>query len=170
MIQNVRTVAVGNLTQLNEILQAMQDEHYARCSDLLLGASIGQHVRHILEFYLCFKEGHNKGVVNYDLRKRDYAIEQNRSVAIETITEISQWILTATTATLLLEGAYGENETQAFSIPTNFERELVYNIEHAIHHMAIIKIAGTSLYHYDFPVNFGIADSTLNYQAQHVHR
>jgi len=170
MNQSIRSVATSSLLQLKDFLVAIEDEHYKACTDLLLGASIGQHVRHILEFYVCFKEGYAARVVNYDLRRRDFSIEQNRNVAIDAIANITEWIATEKSSVLYLEGGYGESELHVFSIPSNFDRELVYNIEHAIHHMAIIKIAGTSLYQYSFPTNFGIADSTLNHQTQHVHR
>jgi hypothetical protein len=169
MSVTVKTVAVSSLEQLKDFLLCIEDQHYSACSALLLGASIGQHVRHVLEFYLCLKEGYVQNVVNYDLRKRDYTIEQSRTVAIACIEALTLWIDSAKDAAIRLEGGYGEGSQHTFSIPSNVDRELVYNIEHAIHHMAIIKIAGTSLYQYTFPTNFGVADSTINHQAQHVH-
>jgi hypothetical protein len=170
MSEIIKQVASTSLLQLKAFLLSIEESHYVDCSDLLLGASIGQHVRHVLEFYVCFKEGFSTGVVNYDLRKRDLRVEQNKLVAIELIDSISEWVLNAKPRGLLLEGAYGTDHVHVFSIDSHFDRELVYNIEHAVHHMAIIKIAGISLYQYPFPANFGLADSTLTYQATHVHR
>ena len=170
MSEVIKQVASTSLLQLKSFLLSIEDSHYTSCSELLLGASIGQHVRHVLEFYVCFQDGFSSGVVNYDLRKRDLSIEQNKFVAIELIETITSWILEAEAKILVLEGSYGFNSEQVFSITSHFDRELVYNVEHAVHHMAIIKIAGVSLYQYSFPNNFGLADSTLTYQANHVHR
>jgi hypothetical protein len=42
---------------------------------------------------------------------------------------------------------------------------LVYNIEHAVHHMAIMKIGIREVADYiNLPDNFGIAVSTLRYR------
>lgn len=169
MSNPLKSVAVASFMQLKDFLACIEDRHYTECTSLLLGASIGQHVRHILEFYSCFKEGYAAKIINYDLRRRDYAIEQQRMVAIQAMEGLIVWLDQAQSITLVLEGGYGEAGRNAFSITSNFDRELVYNIEHAIHHMAIIKIAGTSLYGYSFPTHFGVADSTINHQARHVH-
>jgi hypothetical protein len=59
-----------------------------------------------------------------------------------------------------------ENE-ECITIETNYFRELTYNIEHAVHHMAIMKIgirevAGQVV----IPTSFGVATSTIRYREQ----
>ena len=44
-------------------------------------ASIGGHLRHILEFYECFLDGVDSGHIDYDARKRDQLIERSRTAA-----------------------------------------------------------------------------------------
>lgn len=48
------------------------------------------------------------------------------------------------------------------SIATNFYRELLYNIEHCIHHQAIIKIAMLHMGKTQIPAHFGVAKSTMS--------
>jgi hypothetical protein len=46
------------------------------------------------------------------------------------------------------------------------ERELAYNIEHTIHHMAIIKQSIIEHFTYiDLPEYFGVASSTVRYAS-----
>jgi hypothetical protein len=107
--------------------------------------------------------------VNYDLRKRDLAVEQDKMVALLLIADLIQWMQTAEPVALMLEGSYEAEENQVFSILSHLERELVYNIEHTIHHMAIIKIAAVNLHHYELPADFGVASSTLKHRTQYVY-
>ena len=61
-------VNVEVLGQMTEPLSTLPHEQYAlRDSD----GSIGQHTRHIIEFYECFSEGLDKGLINYDARRRN---------------------------------------------------------------------------------------------------
>jgi hypothetical protein len=166
---NIKSVASGTLCQLADFITVMDNQHYTATSELLLGSSIGQHVRHILEFYSCLKEGYAVQKVNYDLRKRDLTIERDKMVALLLITDLIKWMDTVKPVAIMLEGSYEAEETEIFSILSHLERELVYNIEHTIHHMAIIKIAANNLYGYQLPADFGVASSTLKYRSQHVY-
>ena len=66
---------------------------------------------------------------------------------------------------LVLEVSYAETEEASVRINSSVERELAYNIEHAIHHMAIIKIAVNTVFpRVQLPQNFGVAYSTVRYQ------
>jgi hypothetical protein len=52
-------------------------------------------------------------------------------------------------------------------VNTSIERELIYNIEHAIHHMAIIQIAVKHYFKYiDLNKNFGIAYATIKHHEK----
>ncbi|MDB5271753.1 MAG: DinB family protein [Chitinophagaceae bacterium] len=166
---NIKSVASGTLSQLADFITTMDNQHYTATSELLLGSSIGQHVRHILEFYSCLKEGYAIQKVNYDLRKRDLTIEQDKMVALSLIIDLIKWIDKAKPISLMLEGSYEADEKEIFSILSHMERELVYNIEHTIHHMAIVKIAAVNLYAYELPADFGVASSTLKYRSQYVY-
>jgi hypothetical protein len=66
---------------------------------------------------------------------------------------------------LTLNVCYDRTQGGGFEINTSLERELVYNVEHAIHHMAIIRIAIER----EFPSikldkHFGIAFSTIRFR------
>ncbi|HSZ72844.1 MAG TPA: hypothetical protein VK750_09210 [Cytophagaceae bacterium] len=167
---NIKSVASGTLSQLADFITVMEHQHYTCTSELLLGSSIGQHVRHILEFYSCLKDGYVLQRVNYDLRKRNLSIEQDKMVALSLIIDLIKWIDQVEPITLMLEGSYEAEEKEIFSILSHVERELVYNIEHTIHHMAIIKIAAVNLYTYELPADFGVASSTLKYRSHYVYR
>jgi len=54
-------------------------------------------------------------------------------------------------------------------IDTTSTRELVYNIEHAVHHMAIMKIGVREIASYiKLDPDFGIAASTIRYKDSTV--
>jgi hypothetical protein len=59
-------------------------------------------------------------------------------------------------------------EAQNNLVNTSFERELVYCLDHAIHHQALIKIGlkEQELSHL-VSQDFGVAYSTLRYRKQH---
>ena len=60
--------------QLSQTLSELKDDEYRQPSKVLLNATIGQHVRHIIELFQCLEKGYNDGIVNYEKRKRDYPV------------------------------------------------------------------------------------------------
>ncbi|HOX82724.1 MAG TPA: hypothetical protein PLS08_06825, partial [Chryseolinea sp.] len=70
---------------------------------------------------------------------------------------------------LKLDVGYDLHNEDYITINTTSTRELVYNIEHAVHHMAIIKIGIREVAHYvTLPPDFGIAASTLRHKEKTV--
>jgi uncharacterized damage-inducible protein DinB len=130
-----------NLFELKELLQNLSEEQYSRPSDILSGASIGQHFRHILEFYYCLIEALDTGMVNYDNRNRNKQIETNPSAAKTAIDNIMSVLDSGMEcADLTLQGSFGVMGDQVVSIRSSVYRELAYNLEHSIHHQALIKV------------------------------
>ena len=62
------------LQDLMDLCENLEDQQYRHNSKLLNGASIGQHLRHSAEFYLCLSQGIPTQTVNYDERKRERLI------------------------------------------------------------------------------------------------
>lgn len=156
---------------LNDLLllinQIKEDDYHFHISSL--NATIGQHIRHILEFYTCFFDGIRSGIVNYDQRKRDKRIETSKDFTAGLIKSLQEKLTDMDTGrNVFLEVKYGDKESgEKIKMETNILRELTYNIEHTIHHLAIIK--PFILLHFDYvqlPKNFGIASSTLRHLNQ----
>jgi uncharacterized damage-inducible protein DinB len=106
--------------------------------------------------------GYETENINYDSRKRDIRIQENIDFATESIANIIKR-LERNDKQLLLTTLYNNQE---MSIDSTYNRELMYNIEHCIHHQAIIKIG---LLHFDkteIAENFGVAKSTIEYRKQ----
>jgi len=164
---NLKTASKNVLNQLLDVLlQIQQKDYHFRASSL--EASIGQHVRHILEFYICLIDGVPSGKINYDRRNRDKRIETDKHFAIDLIGEIKSEIEQQDGGfELILELQYGDISDHHLSLKTNYERELAYNIEHTIHHLAIMKQAFLEICPYiKLPDNFGIASSTVRYMNE----
>lgn len=151
------------LLQISGMLDALTDEQYRRSLPVLSGASLGGHVRHVIEFFIELDRGYDTGDVNYDARSRDKAIEQHRDVALGQLRSIVGSLARENKALVL----NNFTETTGFQVATNYERELVYNLEHTVHHMALLKIGLGALTALRLPDSFGVASSTIRYrQAQ----
>ena len=150
------------LNALNLLLQNLNEEHYVIQNDLLGNASIGQHTRHSIELIQALLTGYSTGVVNYDMRKRDIRIETDRSFASYLLKSlIAESNLDNKDMLLVVTDNSTGNETK---ILTNYFRELVYNTEHTIHHMALIRVALRDMQLEIVDEQFGVAPSTLKHR------
>lgn len=155
----------ATLAQIGTMLDALSDEQYGRSLPVLSGASLGGHVRHVIEFFIELDRGYRTGRVNYDARQRDKAIEHQRELALTSLHGIAAGLEKENKMLLLTTAT--EASHSGFQVTTNYERELVYNLEHAVHHMALMKIGIRALAAVQLPENFGVASSTIRYrQAQ----
>lgn len=156
---------IAVLEQLIELLRGLPLGYYHEPLEPLHEHSVGQHTRHLVEFYECLLEGYQQGRVNYDARQRNIRLETDKAYAIQTVENIVAQLSTiAPSATPLhLEQAFGSEHPVAFA--TSLDRELAYMVEHSIHHMAIIKI-GLNQSHPEVPIpaHFGVAHSTIQYR------
>jgi len=66
---------IGTLQSSATILNNLNDTQYSDTQSPYFSASIGKHVRHIIDHYLCFFTGLEVGRINYDKRQRDIKIE-----------------------------------------------------------------------------------------------
>ena len=156
--------AIQNVfVQLSESIRELTGEEYTHPSDILFNATIGQHVRHVIELFLELEKGYETGRINYDKRKRDYTIETNKDVAIELLHEI-YLRLNRFDKNLLLEATYDESSNDTVLISTNYFRELMYNLEHTVHHMALIRVGINEVSTVIVPDDFGVASSTVKYK------
>lgn len=151
--------------QLNETLNQLSDAEYIQPSKILMGATIGQHVRHIIELFQCLEKGYDEGAVNYEKRRRDYQIETNRELAALLLKEIYQ-NLEKPNKEIILEAEDYCDSGEVLSIPSNYYRELAYNLEHTIHHMALIRVGVNEVSSVVLPDEFGVAYSTIKYREQ----
>ncbi len=168
----LQQVSRSILDQLISISNQLKDDEFRAPLKVLSGNTIGKHIRHIIEFYDLMVLGTETGTVNYDKRGHDKVIEENRLMAIEKMNALkSELDNLSEDHDLILKANYDIKKEDPTIIKTSFFRELQYNIEHAIHHMAIIKIALISEFELvSIPEGFGIAYSTIKYEKeQNVH-
>src|SRR5258706_12180725 len=79
MLQN----AINNgFVQLTASLDQLSQEQYAQECRTLSNATIGKHLRHVIELFQSLENGYDDGVVNYDKRKRDTRIENDKEFAL----------------------------------------------------------------------------------------
>ena len=151
--------------QLSEILDQLSNEEYVQPSKTLLNATIGQHVRHIIELFQCLAKGYDDGIVNYEKRERDYRIETDKAQASVLLKEIYENV-EKPDKEIILEAEDYCDAIEVISIPSNYYRELVYNLEHTIHHMALIRVVINEVSSVTLPEDFGVAYSTLKFRKE----
>lgn len=156
--------AIRNIfVQLHETLDKLTPEQYTASSKSLFNATIGQHVRHIVELFQCLENGYEPGLVNYEKRKRDKQIETDKDLAIHLLYQICN-NLVKTDKKLQLEMSYDDVSNEVINVESNYYREVVYNLEHTVHHMALIRVGVSELTDIKLPDGFGVATSTIKHR------
>jgi hypothetical protein len=149
------------LLQLTAALQQLTNIQYAQKSNWLNSSTIGGHTRHIIELFQCLYNGYDEGVVNYENRKRDILIETNLELACSLLIKIGS-VIDLPNKKLQLGCLWGGNNLS--TVETNYYREVMYNLEHTIHHMALIRVGILEVSNVQLPENFGVASSTIQYK------
>ncbi len=160
MIAQLSNVSIEMLQQLSAVSLQLEEDDYAKPLDLLSGNSIGKHIRHVYELYDELLIGLNSSTVNYDARKRNLQIERDPIFASNFAATLAEKLVNLKDDGIIqLKGSYGQ--TADVTVKTSIGRELAYNIEHSIHHMAIIQICLKHHFSYvKLDENFGVAFST----------
>lgn len=148
---------LSNLQDTKRLLSQLSNDNYTQPLPIFSGSSIGQHTRHLLEFFGCLIDAPD--TINYDLRPRNLNIESDTAFAIQYIEELCRKITNfPPDKPMLFSGECADDKV----LHTSLLRELSYCLEHSIHHQALIKIGlfSLNLSHLVSP-EFGVAPSTL---------
>ena len=145
------------------LLSQLSNQDYTNPCLELSNSSIGQHTRHIIEMFQCLENQYQSGIINYDNRMRNYQIESDVNVAKKAINEVLNSIDKPNKTLTLIQKV-----DCSIEIESNYNRELLYNLEHCIHHQALIKVAILKMNHLEIDENFGVARSTIEYRKQCV--
>jgi hypothetical protein len=157
------------LRQALTLIAKLDDIAYSTAPGELIPHRAGAHFRHILEFYRCFLDGLESLRIDYDARRRDQAIEQNRAAASAAIRKIIRFFETSdslrkeSTIWVRMEDADASDVDTSF-MESSISRELQVLSSHTIHHFAIIAIT-LRFYGIEMEPEFGMAPSTLRYLA-----
>lgn len=153
-----------SLNELVDLLRQLSKNDYVNPSPELSNASIGEHCRHIIEMFQCLENQQDLGVVNYDHRERNQWIQTDVEYAVEQILVIQNGLRNENKNLELQQFIEGEE----IRIQSNYFRELLYNLEHCIHHQAFIKVAILKFENISVDANFGVARSTIEFRKKCV--
>lgn len=160
--------AVEVLHQGEALLLQIDNNKYSRKVPSAFNSAIGGHYRHCLDHFQCFLLGLKRDQINYDHRERDVRIENDRQFALAETQRIIRACQSIPTPFLdcpmnvRSQVNYETNESPL--IGSTVGRELMYAVAHAIHHYALIAVM-CRLLDVPVPAGFGVAPSTLKYQA-----
>jgi hypothetical protein len=149
--------------QLIDSMGQLTALEYSTPSSMLFQATIGQHVRHIIELFICLNKGYDRGIINYEQKDRDKRIETDKAFACVLLFEIAH-NLDKPDKPLLLEANHHETLDEEMLIASTYYREVLYNLEHTIHHMAVIRVGIKELTIIELPTGYGVASSTMKYK------
>lgn len=161
----IKTTGKTILQQLHGLVAQLDETEYNAKLDLLNDNSIGRHVRHIMEFFDILIHENKQGKISYDKRLRSPIHESEAEAALQKLEELIEGLdqLNVDFA-VVVEVKYGDDSNEITQLTSSVARELAYNIEHAIHHMAIIKMAVQTVFpRVKLTDDFGVAYSTIRY-------
>lgn len=136
---------------------------------LAFADQIGPHLRHIIEHYEALLKGLDLGVVDYDNRSRDRAIETDAELARRRCEELAAGfssrllrVWPESVAVAFDGGVAGDDRFVSGSTPL---RELLFVAGHAVHHYALLRLLlkqrGLVL-----PEDIGKAPATIRYERE----
>lgn len=127
-------------------------------------SSMGRHIRHVLDHYTALQSGIAIGDVDYDQRSRDSDIETSTEVAKQQVLDLIKWANTSVTKDMPLnmKTEISISSQQFITVDSSLKRELIYLLNHTVHHMAQVSFA-LRILNVDVGKEIGIAPATLTY-------
>ncbi len=148
------------LARIADLLDRMSPQQYR--SEQAPNASVGAHVRHVLEHYDQLLDD-DEGMVDYDRRPREKRLESCPRTAASRIHLIATALTELSNVPVRVRHRpeFGP-EDYFFDIDSTIERELAFLLSHTIHHMAMMAQRACQS-GVEAPASFGVMPSTLRY-------
>jgi hypothetical protein len=157
----VKDALLLTIQQVNDLLEQLEPHEYRKPLPEFDGSTLGQHFRHILEFFICLERGVPSGVVDYASRERNLLFEDAPGVAksnLDAFSAVLEQLQPAAAVDLVAE--FGGAERPSYQ--STVGRELAFVYDHAIHHLAIIKIGLRCHFpHIQMDRDLGVSPSTI---------
>lgn len=157
------------ISQIMALLREIDREAYARPLDLYNGSTLGQHFRHICDFYYCLLRGLPNRLIDYADRERRPEVELDPGHALMAFQHILYALDTMEEhQPLQVRGDFSTApEHQRPLLASTVGRELMFAHDHAVHHLAIIRMGLQSVFpEVALEENLGVAPSTVKYQSK----
>lgn len=161
----LHSAVIANLSVVGQgirLLEQLGSERYATRVAICYNASIGGHMRHIIEHYQSFLGGYERGEIDYEKRARDPLIEGNIAYAVTTLETIATDLRNLDLPNLAEDSGYCA-ETAEVVARTSILRELEFLLSHTVHHYALVAVMAR-LQGCEPETGFGVAPSTLRFQ------
>lgn len=162
----IYTAIHANLVVIRQgitLLQQLGQDRYSHRVPLCYNASVGGHMRHIIEHYQSFLHGLVDSEIDYEKRARDPLVENDPVYATDILASITEqldeWSGVLTNHALSLRA----ETTPGIATATSVLRELEFLLSHTIHHYALVAVMAR-LQGHEPEASFGIAPSTLKFQ------
>lgn len=159
-----------NITaQITRLLDDLPAEIYSAPIEIFEGASIGQHCRHIYEFYACLARSSMTGALDYSDRQRDPALEKDKNQIREAFQQVLPQLAKLDEGrSIRVKGDLSvDPQASRPEMISTMGREMTFVHDHAVHHLAIIRIGLRALAP-DFQpeAQLGLAPATIKHQAR----
>jgi hypothetical protein len=149
------------IRQIKGLLTQIEPTQYRLALPEFNGSTLGQHFRHSLEFFQCLEKSHASGLVDYAARERNLMYEDNPMLTAEAFDVFAALLpVLNMDAPMQVRAEFGSDDRPEY--PSTLGRELLFAYDHAIHHLAIIKI-GLHCHFPDIQIDsdLGVSPSTI---------
>lgn len=139
-LKKLTSANIEAIDQALEVVDALTDAAYQARVD---GRSQpGAHIRHILDHFQALRDGFPSGLVDYDCRSRQSEVETNRRLAKQELLDTKLWLhsLSENTQPLKVKSEVSLCECCTVTIDSDRARELLYVLNHTVHHMAYVAL------------------------------
>jgi len=139
----LKTLIDANIEAIDQALELIsplsKDSYQARVNGR---SQPGGHIRHVIDHYLALKDGIASGLVDYDFRRRDCEAESNPEVAKNELTGIRLWLASPAlkSCNVQVKSEVSLCESCVVTVESNLSRELLYTLNHTVHHMAYVAL------------------------------
>jgi len=159
-MSKLRESAVEVLEQFRDLILAIRRQSqpvYAR-------SGVGRHLRHVVDHFRAFEVGLESGVIDYNLRSRSSPLETDSEVALDELQGLILRLHSVNAADLPVTIVSEICCSQCINtrIDGTTSRELLFLIQHSIHHLAYAALLSRQ-HGVDHDPAAGIAPATATY-------
>ena len=160
---------INSLLQVSDILDEVENLPTDKAERFYCGTNAGKHVRHILDHFLAFLSITDDGILNYNIRNRESALETDWNVAQTQLNDIINSFKSENIEERKLRviSEIDVSDTLNQEFKSNSFREILYLINHTLHHTAYISLLAKNC-DIALPEHIGIAPSTASHLRQEV--